>query len=998
LQVGWQVRATNLPEGTRIKSVDDGTHATLSQAPTSSTTLNYTFNPMQEMGGPALIAGSVTTNVFTATTGFPFLADIVGATVFLPGTTSIIVLSVSGQSGTTGHYNAITMSTGISNGAVSLFFVQGCVRTFTNSGDEIFDMSQYGGYYFTWNGKDPMQRIEWRPRKAPTTSSTLTYDDILSVRPAGLNPVVDQVTLTTIATIDGVACAWPPTLATGYYWFLHTEIFDPDSTADGEDNPLEIESAYYGKSASSKNSGEPVAVNITALTGVGVHVVFPRPINTGGDGRYATHYGLYMFGPTQDNRTFPPLGGFKRVAKIRLTTAASSGTQSKDLSDSRTVQTGYSSVSGVLGSFQQFTNPTFMAAGIAGYNSSNNADAFSGLSGSAGGPFGNLLGNFGFVTGAPWSTRTIYGIRITVRGAADAFGAAGSQAGYLYGLTAGGASKTTDDMLGVFTRTSLDAQTHGGEMETFGVGWVAADLADGTFKVRLIKSPTGSVQHLRVTGVKVEVFFTSGSINLNGQPFRIVTFRDQIGDTVNEPANGVPPTCTTGDLFQGSLVTNDLGDETAIRFSLPGAPESFPKPYVMRFNTTKRRDRVTCIRTLGPALYVGMQNGIKRVNYLPSESDTDFHEGLAHEDHASDHGIAGPLAAVKFDWPGAGTVMAYASFAGVFLTDGVAPRPLNIDLDWPNTVKLSALSTCVFRVYPREKWLVLYYCPAGATHNKNTKALVFSYAADKLKDGGRLPVTGPITVSGRSSTEVLMSGTQFLLTGHETTGIVYQEDFGTVQASGYQVHNASNSLAAAPITPVIRTRRLHPAGITHDTHLYKAYLLYSAYGTTNTAVANSTITSTTLSSTSAVFTNVVAGMRAKGSSLDEGTIVLSVAGDFKSCVLSRAANATSAGVTFTFDTGAIALSDRGLSIGETAATMHTQWGSTLKGDMLVMQLDDVRQGLELQVEKVPLTFTTDADGYRYDTATWADLGVNMRLHQFMILFDDQGPEQTRSVA
>jgi hypothetical protein len=78
--------------------------------------------------------------------------------------------------------------------------------------------------------------------------------------------------------------------------------------------------------------------------------------------------------------------------------------------------------------------------------------------------------------------------------------------------------------------------------------------------------------------------------------------------------------------------------------------------------------------------------------------------------------------------------------------------------------------------------------------------------------------------------------------------------------------------------------------------------------------------------------------------------------------------------------------------------MHTVYGSSLASDMVVMVLDDTRQGLELQIEKVPLTFTPDADGYRYETATWADLGVAMRLHQLMILFEDGGPEQTRSVA
>jgi hypothetical protein len=997
LLVGWPVIGTNLPVGARIVSIDDPTHATLSVAPTSSTTLNYTFNPMLELGGPGNVAGTVTTNVFVATTGFPFLADIIGSTVYPPSVagvpiTGAIVTAVSGQSGTTGHYSTVTLTAGlVANGAKTIFFPQGVVQTYSDNGDEILDIAQYGGYYFVWTGRDTMRRVEWRPRK---TQSATSYDDVLSVRPAGLNPVVIAPTCTQITALpapDTTAPAWPPTLSTGYFWFLVTEIFDPDNTADGTDGPTEIESAYYGKVGSNNIAGEPVPVNIPALTGFGVQITFPIQVNTGADGRFSTHWGVYMLGPTNDPKSIPSLVGFRRVAKVRIT--AADGTQTLALSDSRSIQTGFSNLTTSISGFADFTNPNIMSSGAAGYSSGNNSDAFSGVGGT---PIGDFLGNFGFVTGAPWSNRKIYGIRLTVRGAADDFGASGKQAGYLYALTAG-TSKTTDEALGVFTRTSLDAQAHGGEMDTWGVAWTAADLANGTFKVILKKSPTGSVQHLRVTGVKVEVFFSSGSLNLDGKPFRVVTYRDQIGDSVSEPAAGPPPNCNTGDLYQGSLVVNDLGDETAIRFSLPGDPESFPKPYVMRFNTTKRKDRVTCIRTLGQVMLVGMENGIKRVNYLPTEIDTDFHEGLGHEDLASDHGIAGPLAAVKFDWPGRGTYLAYASFAGIFCTDTNATRPLNMDLDWANTVKLSALSTCVFRVYPKEKWLVLYYCPAGATHNKNTRALVFSYADDKVKNGDELPCTGPLVISGRSSVEVMVSGTHFLFTGHETNGFIYQEDFGVAQATGYQVHNSTGTLVNAPIVPIVLGRRLHPAGITHDSHLYKAYLLFSAFGTTNTAVADSTVGSTTLSSVSAVFTNVVAGMRVKSSTLDEGTIVLSVAGDFKSCVLSRAANATGAGVTFTFDTGTLGISDRGASIGETAAAMHTQWASTLAGDMIVVHLDDTRQGLELLIEKVPLTFTTNPDGLRYDTATWADLSTNMRLHQFMLLFDDQGPEQTRSL-
>jgi hypothetical protein len=534
------------------------------------------------------------------------------------------------------------------------------------------------------------------------------------------------------------------------------------------------------------------------------------------------------------------------------------------------------------------------------------------------------------------------------------------------------------------------------------VAWSAAgDFVSGTFKVRLRKTFSAGTQQMDVDGVQVIITYSSTSLNLNGIPYRIVTYRDQIGSIVNVHARGIIPKCNTGDVFQGSIVVNDLSDETAVRYSLPAEPESFPSSYVLRLNTTKRRDRVTFIRTLGLALVIGLENGVHRVNYLPDETDTDFHEGLAHDDISTDHGIPGPLAGVKLDWPGHGTVIAYATGSGVFYTDGLKSTPLNMDLDWPNTVKVSALSTCVFRVYTKEKWLVLYYCPAGATHNENTRALVFHYAADKVKEGGQLPVLGPIKVSGCSVAEVMLSGTAYLLTGHQTDGFIYQEDYGVAQPTGYQIHNATGSYDATvtePIIPIVRTRRMYPAGITHDCHLYKAYVLQSLYGSTYTAIANSTINSTTLSTTMPVFASWLPGMRVKGAGIDEGTVVLSVAVNLLSVTLSRAANATGTSVTFTADSGTIAMTDRGCSIGEAPASMHTVYGSSLASDMVVVMLDDTRQGLELQIEKVPLTFTTDADGYRFETATWADLGVNMRLHQLMLLFEDAGPEQTRSIA
>src|SRR6185503_7521390 len=142
-----------------------------------------------------------------------------------------------------------------------------------------------------------------------------------------------------------------------------------------------------------------------------------------------------------------------------------------------------------------------------------------------------------------------------------------------------------------------------------------------------------------------------------------------------------------------------------------------------------------------------------------------------------------------FDLPGLGTVIGYVSYNGFNLTEGIASRPFNLDIDFKNLVKTEALSTCILRAYPKEKWLVFYYCPKGATHNRNTRAMIFHYQQDKIKDGGFLPATGPIIISAKSVASAKLAGVPYLLSGHETTGFVYVEDNTDIQPTDYQVHD-----------------------------------------------------------------------------------------------------------------------------------------------------------------------------------------------------------------
>lgn len=960
-----------------------------------------------EMSGPGNITGTVaivsTHSEFTADNGEkPFLPEAVGARVRSGSTTAdsnIVVVEVKGTP-TNGRYptvvlkqiNGDSVQTIFTAGSYTIIFEWGCVQTFqlaTDSRDDILDLAQYGASYFVWTGGQAPVRVGWMN---PPSISGVTTSRFLAMRGVGLDPVIERPTSSmltgTIPNSNPAASyAWPPTLTAGYFWFLFTEIYTPPSSGtaqqDNDEEAREVESAYLAPDEKGRK-GIPVPVLFSDLAR-GVRWTMPAPVNIGGGGRISTHWGIYMAPlSTTDKTDIPALATFRRVKKEAINRVGSGQTidlyenlASQSFFASATAagegQTNFASASQMVGGYDAvWTGGNPDRCGIAktqGTDAPGTDDAVTELT-------------FPLSVTAPFDTPSVTGIHIAVRGRASSSGNAESKCSYY--LYFKNSAKRSITLGGTFDNNQFQIHNYGGANDTHGVSW-GAGSGLGTFRVVIGIVKEAAKKRLNIDAAYLTVYYASTSLNLQGKAYRVVVYRDQIGTSVHEPAAGTPPSCSTGDFFGGSLVVNNTADETAIHYSLPGKPEFFPRPYVMRFNTTKRRDKVTCIRSLGQILIVGMDNSIKRVNYLPREVNTDLTDGLAQEDLGVDHGIAGSLAAVKFDFPGMGTVLAYASPAGMFLTNGVWTRPLNLDLDWPNTVKLSALSSCVLRVYPREKWLELYYCPAGASHNRNTRKLIFSYAMDKIKEGGFLPCVGPITVSGRAVTELNTSGTSYIITGHETSGLIYLEDSGTTQATGYQVHNASDSLADAPIQPLIRTRKIYAAGIERDSREERIYLLFSSYGSTVSATSDTVLNDLTVSSSNA-FGSVVVGMRVTGAGIDPGTIVTAKASN-SSITISRAANATGTGVSLTFDTGTLAVTVRGSSIGEAVATLDTSYVSTLTGDLVVAHNDNTKQALELQVEKVVLP-----------NGTSVDLGVNMRLHQFTILMNDQGMEQNRSAA
>jgi hypothetical protein len=854
---------------------------------------------------------------------------------------------------------------------VTLVFDAGIPFVMSDTGNEILDIVQWQSTYFILPKVGPVTRMFW---KAFSGAST---DENLITRPAGLFPVV-QFDATNISIQTGTSGqCWSSVLGSGYYWFLITEILSTD-----DPKLPSIESGYtigIEKGESTKNA-RPQVVNIADYLVNFVRITFPTIVNDGTQGKNrATHWGIYMSfissgkAAYQDPTNAPSLATFKRIMKVAIELAT---VDIRFNNVPRGPNLAGGTAAGPDAGLAQFTTPANMLNRGVGVSYGQSGPLTGGTAQE------QALTTFGFTNSAPFNGYAVTGVEVTIVSSAGSI--FGNQAGYYIWLDSGAGVNSSNRQFGVSDRTTMYAKTWGGQFETWGIVWTPTTIAN--LRVILLKSYSASNQLLQVDYIEVKVYYVggasdSGSIDLDGPPYQVVTYRSQIGTTINDPANYIIPTASTGDVFQGSLVLNDVTSPSLIRYSLPNAPESFPKPYFIKFDS-KNKDIVTYIRRIGQILIVGMRDSIKRINYLPTEVDTDFGRGIAHEDIVIDEGVVGPLAGTLFDIPGVGTVLGFISYNGFHITEGISVRPFNLDIDFKNLVKTEALSTSILRAYPKEKWLIFYYCPKGATHNRNTRAIIFHYQQDKIKEGGFLPATGPISVSAKSAVSAKLAGVPYMLTGHETTGFIYVEDNTDIQPSDYQVHDENDILISAPIVPSIITRKIYPSGYDKDTRQQRIYVLYNSLGVYSQLPSTITSGSSEVTSTG-FFSLLLVGMRVRGEGISPGTIVTSVA-DPNTITISQPALSTG-DVTLIFDDGTISIGVRGSGIYENVSLFNTRYFSTLTGDLLVSGQDNYKQGLELQIEKVYINEDVSVD-----------LNQAMRLYNFTYLAEVAGTEMNRA--
>lgn len=270
------------------------------------------------------------------------------------------------------------------------------------------------------------------------------------------------------------------------------------------------------------------------------------------------------------------------------------------------------------------------------------------------------------------------------------------------------------------------------------------------------------------------------------------------GTSSNFPRNGQPPIASTGDIFEDSLVTNDISDRATVRYSWPDEIHKFPACNVIKFET-KELDEVVLIRSLGNFIMVGLNRAMWRINTFPRPSDAQFDGGRVKE-QVCGYGVVSPLAADLFDF-GTGLRLAWVSRSGVMVTDGSSWDILTDDVDWQATVEPSRYSSIRLVNNAAEYRLEMDYTPLGGTANTETMYLHYhpSHAKQGAGGGVRAKVTWPIHRAATASLRAVIDGEDRILTVN-TDMKLYVEDEGLTDASGAggRIMDVQTSEYAAP--------------------------------------------------------------------------------------------------------------------------------------------------------------------------------------------------------
>jgi hypothetical protein len=284
----------------------------------------------------------------------------------------------------------------------------------------------------------------------------------------------------------------------------------------------------------------------------------------------------------------------------------------------------------------------------------------------------------------------------------------------------------------------------------------------------------------------------------------------------------VPPSSSTGDVFQDMMVVNDVSDPTVIRYSYAGKPESFPATYFLNFES-RENDEVKLIKVVNNRLMVALRSSLWRVNYLPTDNDASFDRGKAMEAVSRSYGVVGPMCACTFSPGGDSDLMAFVSNQGIHCTDGYSLTTLTDGIDWRGTIMTSG-STAIALVNDKENCILKFYFRNTNTYQLETDmCLPLCYGGGHWANG-RAKIGGLIHVrnySGGTFAE-LKSVCQLDHDGESKVFMGYGgSNIGAGAGKVYQ--ELGTNIPSLDSKMQFSTRRMYLAGMTNEFTLNEVY-------------------------------------------------------------------------------------------------------------------------------------------------------------------------------
>lgn len=627
----------------------------------------------------------------------------------------------------------------------------------------------------------------------------------LSTRQHGLLPVLAAPNVTTGSG------AFSQTV-TGYYEYWTTEV--AKTTQDGAQFTLE--------SAFSSDTG--VSTVYVSSTAVQPSVQLPLVRNA-----LTTHWRIYR-SPKKDasaDKKFP--SGYM-IAE--LATGASAHADTTSVASASSFPASFNS----SGSFFGFASASSMSSADGVYASATNTVLLEQQQAA----YGFTLGGF---TGA------VKGIVIEVKGYVSAgtapvpiqvqIGKRRSD-GYfttykvIVPLTASKSGQISATASGSATTLSLGSSTDRW-FPTDSPGLVDTDF-DGNFMVVLsIAKRNVSVG---IDYVKAFVYYSGSVDSTVVYPTVVYTFGDIISQVSK---NFPPPSSNTGDLYQDSLVVNDVSNSALIRWSFPGEPEYFPPTYFLDFET-RENDQVRHVRVVQNRLVVGLDTSLWRVNYLPSERDSSFDRGKAVEPISKSFGIVNPMCACTFTIDGMGEQLALISYKGLHSTDGFNFITRSNNQNWRNIISLTSTSTPIALLNDPENQELLFFYRNDSLGNETYMCLHASYARGDIDAQGNFKFSGPVHMrnyDAGSGTYASVESAWSVPRLNGSTGIFIGYGGTATAAGGGKVYfETGTTIPSNDSTFQYTTRRMYEAGLSGE------WMLDDLYGYCGSYTGSPTLTYT----------------------------------------------------------------------------------------------------------------------------------------------------------